>query len=170
MQLRPQDLLLALKLAVLREVPSLAELGSSLGLSASQCHMALKRAATCGLVDGRSRRVRQAALLEFLVHGAKYVFPARRGPQTRGIPTAHSAPPLRESISGGEDPCVWPDPEGELRGEALHPLYKTAPLAARRDPALHELLALLDAVRAGRARERNLAVAELERRIALAPL
>ena len=167
MQLRPQDLLVALKLAVLREVPSLAELGASLGLSASQCHTALKRAATCGLVDGKSRRVRQAALLEFVVHGAKYVFPAKRGPLTR---TAHSAPPLREAIRGGEEACVWPDPEGELRGEALQPLYKTAPLAARRDPALHELLALLDAVRAGRARERNLAVAELEWRIALAPL
>ncbi len=170
MYLRPQDLLLALKLAVLPEVPSLAELGGSLGLSASQCHAALRRAATCGLVDGKSRRVRQAALLEFLVHGAKYVFPARRGPLTRGVPTAHSAPPLAASIRGAEEACVWPDPEGELRGEALQPIYKTAPLAARRDPALHELLALLDAVRAGRARERNLAVAELERRIALAPL
>ncbi|MBL8900715.1 MAG: hypothetical protein JNM84_23990 [Planctomycetes bacterium] len=170
MSLRPQDLLLALKLAVVPEVPSLAELGVALGLSASQCHAALKRAAAAGLVDAKSRRVRQAALLEFVVHAAKYVFPPRRGPLTRGIPTAHSAPPLRESISNGESPCVWPDPEGDVRGEALHPIYKTAPLAARRDPALHELLALLDAVRAGRARERNLAVAELERRIALAPI
>lgn len=117
-QLRPQDLLLARKLAVLPEVPSLAELGSSLGLSASPCHAALKPAATCGLVDGKSRRVRQGALLEFLIHGAKYVFPSLRGPRTRGFPTAHSAPRVDASIHGGEDACVWPDPEGELRGEA----------------------------------------------------
>ena len=66
----------------------------------------------------------------------------------------------------GELPPVWPDPEGTVRGEELRPLYRSAPAAARRDPALYELLALVDAVRAGRPRERKLAVAELEARLA----
>ena len=39
----------------------------------------------------------------------------------------------------------------------LEPLYKTVPIAARRDPRLYEILALLDALRDGRARERRLA-------------
>lgn len=38
--------------------------------------------------------------------------------------------------------------------------------AARRDPALYELLALVDALRGGRARERKLAQDELARRFA----
>ena len=42
-------------------------------------------------------------------------------------------------------------------GEALEPLYKTAAKAAQRDPKLYECLALIDAIRSGRARERKLA-------------
>jgi hypothetical protein len=51
---------------------------------------------------------------------------------------------------------VWPFPEGEHRGVTLEPLYKSAP-AALRDPFLYELLALIDALREGRVRERKLA-------------
>jgi hypothetical protein len=36
----------------------------------------------------------------------------------------------------GELPPVWPDPQGNQRGVTVYPLYPTAPLAARRDPAL----------------------------------
>jgi hypothetical protein len=39
------------------------------------------------------------------------------------------------------------------------------PHAALRDPALYELLALVDAIRDGRARERNLAERDLVRRL-----
>jgi hypothetical protein len=40
------------------------------------------------------------------------------------------------------------------------------PDAARSDPKLYELLALVDAIRVGRARERKLAESELEKRLA----
>jgi len=43
-------------------------------------------------------------------------------------------------------------PNGDTRGIALEPLYKTAPIAALRDPVLYEFLALVDAIRDGRAR------------------
>ena len=48
---------------------------------------------------------------------------------------------------------------------ALEPLYKTAPAAALRDPTLYELLALVDAIRDGRARERKIAEQELISRL-----
>lgn len=54
-------------------------------------------------------------------------------------------------------PLVWPDPDGDVRGLTLEPLHKAAPKAARRDPRLYELLTLIDALRVGRARERQLA-------------
>jgi hypothetical protein len=47
----------------------------------------------------------------------------------------------------------------------LAPLYRSAPEAALRDPQLYELLVLVDAMRAGRARERKLASDELGRRL-----
>ena len=43
------------------------------------------------------------------------------------------------------------------KGPTLSPIYRTAPQAALADPALHRLLALLDALRTGRARERSMA-------------
>lgn len=92
----------------------------------------------------------------------KYAFPAFRGEATRGMPTAYAAPPLSAAISpGGDLPPVWPNAEGTVRGLTLEPLHKAAPKAAKQDPLLYELLALLDALREGRARERQLAESEL---------
>ena len=66
-------------------------------------------------------------------------------------------------------PHLWPvystsRQSGSVRGEAFYPLYPTVPEAAERNPALHELLALFDAVRGGSARERALAIAALDER------
>jgi hypothetical protein len=44
-------------------------------------------------------------------------------------------------------------------------LHPSAPQAARKDPALYEILALIDALREGMVRERQLAEAELRTRI-----
>ena len=100
------------------------------------------------------------------MHGAKYMFPAVRGGVTRGMLTSYAAPPLNRHISGGPDlPPVWPYARGEHRGVSLEPLYRTVPLAAQADPRLHELLALLDALRDGRARERSLAEREIMKRV-----
>jgi len=59
----------------------------------------------------------------------------------------------------------WPDPMGETRGSSFSPLYKSVPKAARNDKALYELLVLVDAIRGGRARERELAIKEIKRRL-----
>ena len=60
-----------------------------------------------------------------------------------------------------DDRVVWPHPEGEVYGDAIEPLCRSAPLAASRDPVLHRRLALIDAFRVGRARERMLAARAL---------
>ena len=77
-----------------------------------------------------------------------------------------TAAPLKHHISPGSDPPpVGPDPEGSVRGIAFEPLYPTVPAAAKRDPQLYELLALVDAIRDGRARERKIAEKELVKRL-----
>ena len=83
------------------------------------------------------------------------------------MPTAHSAPPLSKRILANGEALVWPDPEGTLRGQSIRPLYATVPSAARNDQKLYELLALVDAIRVGKARERKLAEEELGKRLAL---
>jgi DNA-binding Lrp family transcriptional regulator len=167
MGLRPQDVVAALQLAASGQALSYAALAQALEMSPSQTHSAVARAVRAGLVERDTRQVNRRALLEFLVHGVKYVFPAVRGRATRGIPTAHAAPPLAKQIAAaGELPPVWPDPHGPVRGETFMPLHRSAVAAAKRDPKMYELLALVDALRDGRARERRRAQTELEKRLA----
>jgi len=167
--LKPQDVLVLAKLVTApSRRPTMAHLAADLGLSSSQVHASLKRLEKSRLIasptDGGRPLVH--AVEEFLLYGLKYVFPAQRGEVTRGIPTAHAAPPLDRHFSAGADlPPVWPDPEGEVRGTSLEPLHKMVPAAVRKDPALYELLALVEALRDGRARERQLAERELTTRL-----
>jgi hypothetical protein len=129
----------------------------------------LKRLAACQLFNVADRRVIRAALLEFLVHGLRYVFPTEIGYLGRGMPTGASVGQMAKALRlGDDDRMVWATPAGAslARGRVIAPLYKTAPLAAAKDPALHELLALADALRIGRARERALARDELTKRLA----
>jgi hypothetical protein len=114
----------------------------------------------------RQERINVTGVVEFLVHGLKYVFPPHRGGMTRGIATSYAAAPLNRFIARGEEPIpVWPFAEGNERGVELEPLYRTVPFAALRDPALYELLAIADALREGRARERKIAEEQLRLRL-----
>lgn len=159
MTLKEQDILVLLKLAVRDDAGfTYPELSRALGLSASEAHAGVKRATAAGLFNSFTRTPNRKALLELLVHGIKYVFIAERVGLSRGLPTAHAAPPLVNLLTPSPDlPPVWPDPLGTVRGEGFRPLYKSVPDAARRDQKLYEMLALVDAIRAGRVRERQLA-------------
>jgi hypothetical protein len=165
--LKPQDLVVLLKIALAGDKPwSYPSLAHDLGLSASEVHAAVRRASHVGLIHRETRRPNRAALLELLFHGVRYVFAPERGAVTRGLPTAHAAPPLSEKIVAADElPPVWPTPNGTVRGETLSPLYKSVPEAAKKDPRLYECLALVDAIRVGRARERKLAEALLRERL-----
>ena len=167
MELKPQDLLVLLKVAA--HPPqrwTYAGLGEALSLSASEAHASVKRAVACGLAVAPARgewSPLRPQLLEFLLHGVRYVLPATAGPVKRGVPTAFGTEPLANLLRAepGDAP-VWAHPEGGSRGPTLSPLYRSAPQAALSDPALHRLLALVDALRTGRARERRLAAELLQ--------
>jgi hypothetical protein len=166
--LKPQDLVVAVRLAMPVARPwTYPELGASLCMSASEAHAAVKRASQCGLVDGDSRKARRSALLEFIVHGLRYVLPPSWSGVARGIPTSYAAAPLNVSIvqGQGELPPVWPHPAGQTRGQGLRPIYKSVPAAALLDAQLYEWMVLLDAIRSGRARERELAVRLVRERL-----
>ena len=165
--LLPQDVVVLAKLVSYGgNRPPIAQVAGDLALSPSQVHASLKRLERSRLIDAQAGRPLLKAVEEFLVHGVKYAFPVQRGEATRGMPTAYAAPPLNEQIAdNGDPPPVWPDPEGEARGSTLEPLHRAAPKAARKDPVLRELLALIDALRDGRVRERQLAEKELSARL-----
>ncbi len=172
MVLKPQDIVVALKLIALGEGKwTYAQLAYELGMSQAEVHAGIKRLLAAGLVMKDSiapvQPVKQA-LEEFLVHGIKYAFPPVRGGITRGVVTSSSAPPLDKEFVLSEDlPPVWPDPEGPVRGQEFSPLYRSVPKAAQQDQRLYELLALVDAIRGGRIREREIAKKELKKRLKL---
>ena|ERR1700687_2952539 len=168
MALKPQDVYVALKLlAARKDRAPYSLLAAELVMSPSEVHASVKRAEESHLLHGPRLKNRPnfGALEEFLVHGLKYAFPAERGELTRGVATSYAAAPLRNVIARGKEPApVWPYAHGKQRGIAFAPLYKTAPIAALRDPVFYQYLALADALRDGRARERKLAEEELHRR------
>jgi hypothetical protein len=168
MNLKPQDIVVLLKLIAMGadKRPGFSALALSLGMSPSEVHSGVKRLANVGLFNNQTERPIKKATLEFLIHGVKYVFPPKHGGITLGYPTSYAAPPLVQHMnSGNEPPPVWPSSHGTTRGMEFSPLYKSVPEAIRNDPGLYELLALLDAIRDGRARERKLAEKELTSRI-----
>lgn len=172
--MKPQDILIALKIQSLCDqagdtAPSWPQrlLAGETGVSLSEVSAACRRLEEAGLLDPVRRRVVRSALREFLVHALKYVFPAKTGEISRGMPTGYAAEPLKgDFLAASDQPVpVWPDARGKVRGAALEPLYKSVPLAARKDPRLYEYLALADAIRAGRARERTKAIELLSHRL-----
>src|ERR1017187_4205629 len=132
---KPQDIIVALKLALGATASGYADLGVALGMSASEVHAAVRRLIQARLIDPETKRVRLEALRNFLVHGVPHAFPANLEEITRGMPTAWAAPAMSGMISSSDQlPPVWPDPEGRVQGTSVQPLYPSAPGAARRDP------------------------------------
>lgn len=163
MSMKPQDIVVLLKLIALGRPPVYAVLASQLFMSSSEVHAAMQRATEAGLLDPVSKMPIREALEEFLLHGLRYVYPPMRGPITKGMPTGYSAPMLSEHSlqSANELPPVWPDSKGTVKGYSLLPLYPSVTKAARHDKMLYKLLALVDALREGQARERTLAAEQL---------
>lgn len=165
--LNGQDVVLLLKLARQESDWTVRSLEAELGIPRAGVHRSLRRLNASGLYDLNRRRTNLSHAEEFLTHAVKYLFPPEFSGETRGIPTAWAARPLVDELAPQSDaPPVWPDPHGRQRGIALTPIHPTAPEIARRDPELAERLALLDAIRTGDARIRNLAIELLSGRLA----
>jgi hypothetical protein len=154
LSLRPHDVCVLLQFAI-RPVMTFRELGKLVGVSLGEAHNATKRLAIARLVSAGGGQVNEKASLEFLVYGVPYAFPGELGPETRGVPTAHSGPPLRDQLPG--ELVVWPSGIGEVRGLSLVPLCRGAPQTSVSNPELYDWLTVVDALRIGRARDRRLA-------------
>jgi hypothetical protein len=163
--MRPQDVLVLLKIISLNNPEfRLVDLAQSIGISLSEVSDSISRSVFAHLIAPDKKTPLRKAIFEFLVHGLPYVFPTRPGALVVGVPTAHSAPPLSDSF-GAVDPVVWASADGEVKGQEITPLHPKQAQAAQQDRKLYELLALTDALRMGKAREKSLAEGELKKMI-----
>ena len=162
--LRPSDLVIALQLAM---APSaqFKQLSEATGISAGECHNAVRRLRLSRLLMADERRPSRDALQQFLVQGMPYAFPPIVGAGTVGVLTAHSSPAFHGTVES-PDHFVWADADGSARGQSLVPLFPRAPMLPVRNPALYELLTILDALRVGTTRVRKVAAEMLDTRLA----
>lgn len=170
--LKSQDCIILVKLLAHPETTwKQRELSTSLCISLSEVNGGIKRLAEAGLLRKNKRNMlfpNIDVVEEFLVSALKFFFPGRLGEYTRGIPTSIAAPPFNDKISTGSDPLpVWPDAVGETKGVALAPIHPSIPKSLRENPddIFYELLVLIDVIRSGRARERNIAITLLKKRL-----
>ncbi|HEY5333394.1 MAG TPA: hypothetical protein VIJ21_07580 [Solirubrobacterales bacterium] len=120
---------------------------------------ALARAQQADLYSGGRREVHVPHFDEFAIHALRFVAPTQLGRLVPGVPAAWAAEPMAEAIrsAGEEPPPVWPYAKGRVRGQAIEPLHPAAPEAVEDWPELSGILALLDSLRAGDARVRQVA-------------
>ncbi|AJC20912.1 MarR family transcriptional regulator [Pandoraea pulmonicola] len=153
-----------------RELYSVRYLALVTGISKSEVSNILARCYVSGLAKQSMSAghpiVNTRALCEFIVFGIRYVFPVTMGEMTRGIATGLTAPIFGGELRpAGDHVPVWPDPKGGTSGLSVTPLFKTVTQAVRADPDLYAMLALVDSIRTGHPRERNLAVSKIETRL-----
>ena len=164
--LKPQDLVVLMKLLAHPKHLNWTQhqLATHLCLSQSAINSSLIRLNKSKLLNLGITHTRYQPVItaceEVLIFGVKYFLPAKLGEYTAGIVTSYAAPVFDKLISLGQEPVpVWPSAEGNLRGFALEPLYHCVPASILHypDQSFYDLLALVDALRQDRARERNIA-------------
>jgi|SRR5690606_12455528 len=175
MELKPQDLVVALKVLTIGKAKwNQRELALSLGMSLSEVNGAIRRAIRSGLMVGNAIR-RQSprsvpyALKEFIIHGVRYSFPVERGSITRGVPSGAVGAKMESRFPDLEnlDVPVWPASHGKVRGVGIRPLFKSIPDVVEREENkdLYAMLSLVDMIREGRTRERSLAAGVIAEKI-----
>lgn len=165
--IKPHDIVVLLKLLCRGKGGWKYEsLEQELTLSKSAIFRSLNRCANAKFISSNPfQQFYIKNLSEFLIHGIQYVFVAEPGKTTRGIATAHSASPLNKVIVSEKDVYIWAYAKGNLRGQAIEPLIKHAAEIVKTDNDLYELMTLIDAIRVGKTREKQIAATILTEKL-----
>lgn len=167
--MRPQDIAVLLKIILSKPDWMNKEIAEGLFLSPAEISYSLQRSALAELLDQSKRKVMRNTFLEFIQYGLPRVFPAIKGAIAIGIPTAYSSPVMSAYLMTNQfnEVVIWPYAEGEARGESISPLYPNAVKAALKDPELYELFSLVDVMRLGKVREKEIAFKLLKEKFSI---
>lgn len=164
--LRPLDVGVLLYLSV-HPRESFAAMAEMLGISKSTAHGSVQRLVQSRLVSRVNDATALVALgptVDFVRYGVPYAYAPRTVPRARGVMTGLGALPLSGyRLDLDPAPLVWPSTLGATMGVGVEPLIPAAPDLPNRDARLYELFALVDALRVGDAREREVAREEIAR-------
>jgi hypothetical protein len=92
---------------------------------------------------------------EFLSYGVRYYSQPDPVGYGRGIPSGWHCPPLimKSSMILPETPIVWESSSGSATGEQISPIHPSAIKVSVRSSSVYQVLALVDLLRIGTARE-----------------
>lgn len=153
--MKPHDIVIALKIVSFNsETWRIIDVAYNINISPSEVYGSINRLHKVEIMHMRKHIVKRN-LIEFLIHGVKYCFPAIPGIRSRGILTAHSSEFFKKIISDKKkDNYVWPFEKGNANGISIVPLHKNIPEFIQKDRFMYEHLSYIDAIRIGRKREK----------------
>lgn len=167
--LKGQDIAILIKLLVKQKTKEKIEfknIAYELYISQSEVTKSIKRLEKSKLLtrySDDSVELHKHELMELFVYVVKYLFPAEVNIATRGMAAAHSSPHFKKIILS-EETYVWPYINGNIKGLALTPIYKTLANALDRTPDenFYAIISALDLIRLGGKRENKIAKEILE--------
>lgn len=152
--LRPFDVGVALRLLLSPE-ERYEPLSHALATSTSAVHRSVSRLRLARICKANSRTIDPTALIEFAVCGVPYTFPSMRVGAARGMPTGLSHAHLQHLRSDSEPQFVWASARHGAEGEAIVPLFHGVVQVAERDPRMHQLLSIVEALRVAQRKDRD---------------
>jgi len=157
-----QDIIILLLLSIEGKPIMQKDIAFRSGISPAAISVAMKRLIELNLLSEDRWHVMQHNFLDFLSFGLPYVFPAKLGAITKGVPTYISAEPLKQYFNFDQS-YVWPSVYGEAIGQSIKPIYPTIPKIINKEPKLYQSLTLIDALRVGQVREKKKAISLLKK-------
>lgn len=164
--IKPLDIVLLVSMVGLKPDArtTFLQIAAELGSTTSTMNRSVNRLLTSGLLvkhrtgslSPSDYSVNRRGLYEILVYAIRYLMPTTVGAPARGMTTAHSGPDLKPLIHA-EIPYVWPYVDGTDFGPGIEPLDPSVPRVAASHPLFYRIMALTEACRVGRVRERKLA-------------
>ena len=162
--LKGQDVAILIKLLLKQQAKEKVEfknIAYELYISQSEVTKSIKRLEKARLLtrySDDSIELHKHELMELFVYGVKYLFSAEVNIATRGMAAAYSSPHFKKIILS-EEAYVWPYINGNTKGLALTPIYKTLPNALDRTPDenFYAIISALDLIRLGGKRENKIA-------------
>jgi hypothetical protein len=165
--IKPQDLLVVIQAAAVRQRWTVNLMAESLELPPATVHRSIMRCREMGLFSDDIARIDPYLVEEFLVHVVRFEFPPRWIGTSRGVPTAWSADPLKSVLRSDRtsDTVVWPLEAGRRSGRGLEPIHPNLVKFEKSNPEVYAWGTLVDAIRIGGARDKSAAKELLTLRI-----
>jgi hypothetical protein len=155
--IKGQDVAVVVKLLCLADQPwRQVDLAMALELSQGEIAKSLQRLSQVGLIF--NHQPNQKACEEFLISAVKYMFPVQLGALTIGKRTGVSTSYFQKHLlQSQENMYVWPDLDGDTRGQMVYPLYPGLSKAASKDERFYHMMSAVEVLRMGKVRDKEIA-------------